>query len=116
MEGVEDGKGGSVPPLEKGEIKARLKDLDGWDSSGGGLKKKYRFANFAASMEFVNRVAGLAESADHHPDISIKYDRVKLTLSTHSEGGVTEKDFALAAEIDRALPSQESAPGETSEA
>jgi 4a-hydroxytetrahydrobiopterin dehydratase len=101
--------------LEKGEIKARLRDLDGWELSGGQLKRKYRFANFAASMEFVNRVAGLAESADHHPDISIKYDRVKLTLSTHSEGGVTDKDFALAAEIDGASPGLKSAAGETPE-
>lgn len=94
-----------MPPLAKDEIKARLKGLDGWEYDDGELERKYKFDDFAQSMEFVNRVAGLADSADHHPDISIKYNRVKLTLSTHSEGGVTEKDFALIAQID-GVPSE----------
>lgn len=91
-----------MPALPKDEIKARVKVLDGWDYDDGELKRTYRFADFAGSMAFVNRVADLAEAADHHPNISIKYDRVKLTLSTHSEGGVTEKDFALVSQIDEA--------------
>jgi len=89
-----------MPVLSKDEIKARLKSLDGWKLDDGELEKKYQFAGFEESMAFVNRVAALATAADHHPDISIKYDRVKLTLSTHSEGGVTEKDFALIGQID----------------
>ena len=75
-----------MPALSKDEIKARLKDMDGWELDDGELEKKYKFDDFAASMAFVNSVAELAEAADHHPDISIKYNRVKLTLSTHSEG------------------------------
>lgn len=91
-----------MPPLAKDEIKERLKSLDGWEYDDGELERKYKFDDFAQSIAFVNRVASLAEAADHHPDISIKYNRVKLQLSTHSEGGVTEKDFALIAQIDGA--------------
>jgi 4a-hydroxytetrahydrobiopterin dehydratase len=99
-----------MPPLAKEEIKARLKTLDGWEYDDGELERKYKFDDFTQSIEFVNRVADLAEAADHHPNISIKYNRVKLTLSTHSEGGVTEKDFALIGEIDGVSEATESAP------
>lgn len=91
-----------MPALSKDEVKARVKTMDGWDLDDGELEKKFKFDDFVGSMAFVNSVADLANAADHHPDISIKYNRVKLTLSTHSEGGITEKDFALAAEIDGA--------------
>ena len=90
--------------MTKDEVKARLGELLGWDRDGDEIEKKFSFDDFNASMAFVNAVAGLAGAADHHPDITIKYNRVKLTLSTHSEGGVTEKDFALAAQIDAAAP------------
>ncbi len=86
--------------LAKDDIKHRLKALDGWKLDDGELEKKYQFGDFVESMAFVNRVAVLAEEANHHPDISIKYNRVKLTLSTHDEGGITEKDFALIDRID----------------
>ncbi len=91
--------------LTEDEVKARLGALAGWGRDDDEIEKEFGFADFAEAMAFVNAVAGLAEAADHHPDISIKYNRVKLTLSTHSEGGVTEKDFALAAQIDAAAPS-----------
>lgn len=89
-----------MPLIAKDDVKARLKSMEGWERDGDEIEKEFRFDDFDASMAFVNRVAGLARNADHHPDISIKYNRVKLTLSTHSEGGVTEKDFELAASID----------------
>jgi len=89
-----------MPTLSKHEIRSRLQTMRGWDLDDGELEKGFSFDGFGGAMAFVNRVAGLAEAADHHPDISIKYNRVKLTLSTHSEGGVTDKDFALAARID----------------
>ncbi len=92
-----------MPAMTKDEVKARLESLAGWERDGDEIEKKFRFDDFKASMAFVNRVADLAEKADHHPDITIKYNRVKMTLSTHSEGGVTEKDFALAAQIDAAV-------------
>jgi 4a-hydroxytetrahydrobiopterin dehydratase len=89
-----------MPALSKDEVKARLKDREGWERDDDEIKKEFRFSDFAESMAFVNRVADAAQAADHHPDITIKYNRVKLTLSTHSEGGVTDKDFALAEQID----------------
>ena len=91
-----------MPALTKDEVKTRLQQSEGWERDDDEIEKKFAFADFKAAMAFVNRVADLAEAVDHHPDISIKYNRVKLTLSTHSEGGITEKDFALAARIDAA--------------
>ena len=90
-------------PLSRDEVDARLSALPGWQRDDDEIEKAYGFADFDRAMEFVNEVARLAREADHHPDISIKYDKVKLTLATHSEGGVTGKDLALAARID-ALP------------
>ncbi len=86
--------------LNKNEVETRLKDMSGWKRDDDEIEKKFQFGDFAGAMAFVNGVAEAAEAADHHPDISIKYNKVKLTLSTHSEGGVTEKDFALAQQID----------------
>jgi len=85
----------------KSEIVAKLKSLDGWSLDREEIKKKYEFSSFPDAMKFVNKVADLAERADHHPDILINYRRVTLTLSTHSEGGITQKDFDLAEQIER---------------
>ena len=74
-----------------------------WRRESDAIVRDWKLADFAAAMAFVNRVAGLAEAADHHPDILVHgWNEVRLTLTTHSAGGLTEKDFALAAEIDRA--------------
>lgn len=88
--------------LAKAEIEERLKTLQGWKRDDDELEKKFQFKDFAEAMAFVNRVADEAESADHHPDIKISYNKVKMSLSTHSEGGITDKDFDLAARIDAA--------------
>ncbi|HUF13337.1 MAG TPA: 4a-hydroxytetrahydrobiopterin dehydratase [Longimicrobiales bacterium] len=88
--------------LEESDIEERLGRLSGWERKGDWIRREYRFGDFAASMAFVNRVAALAEEADHHPDIDIRYDKVKLGLSTHSAGGLTTRDFDLAARIDAA--------------
>jgi 4a-hydroxytetrahydrobiopterin dehydratase len=88
--------------LSKDDIKARLAGLYGWKLGDDEIEKEYKFGDFKQSMLFVNAVADAAEAMDHHPDIEIKYNRVEITLSTHSEGGVTEKDFRLAAQIDAA--------------
>ncbi|HSM03604.1 MAG TPA: 4a-hydroxytetrahydrobiopterin dehydratase [Longimicrobiales bacterium] len=74
----------------------------GWSRSGDVIQKTYDFDSFRDSVVFVNRVATLADEADHHPDIDIRYDKVRIGLATHSEGGITEKDTALAEQIDRA--------------
>lgn len=88
--------------LEASDIEDRLGRLSGWERKGGWIRKEYRFDDFGESMAFVNRVAALAEQADHHPDIDIRYDRVLLGLSTHSAGGLTARDFELASRIDGA--------------
>ena len=91
-----------MPALSKDEVASRLSGLAGWELDDDEIEKTFEFADFAGSMAFVNKVAQAAEAADHHPDIEINYNRVKLTLSTHSEGGLTDKDFALARSIDAA--------------
>jgi 4a-hydroxytetrahydrobiopterin dehydratase len=82
-------------------IRKRLAELHGWTVSRGALRCEFVFEGFKEALQFVNRVGDLAEAADHHPDIDIRYSRVRLALSTHDAGGITEKDFALAAAIDR---------------
>lgn len=86
--------------LEEADIRHRLAGLDGWQRDGKRIHKEYGFDDFAGSLAFVNGVAALAEEADHHPDIDIRFDRVLLALSTHSAGGLTSKDFELAQRID----------------
>ena len=73
----------------------------GWSYQGKELHKKFTFKSFLPGIEFVNKIAQAAESAGHHPDITINYNVVGISLSTHSEGGVTEKDFDLARKIDQ---------------
>ncbi|HSD26226.1 MAG TPA: 4a-hydroxytetrahydrobiopterin dehydratase [Vicinamibacteria bacterium] len=89
-----------MPRLSDSEIDEQLKGLPGWERAGSEIRKEYRHADFKAAMAFVNRVADLAEAADHHPDIFINYSRVTLTLTSHDSGGLTERDFRLAARID----------------
>ena len=86
--------------LSESEITERLKALSGWERNGNEIVKVYKNKTFVESIGFVTKIAVLAEKADHHPDILIQYKNVTLTLSTHSKGGLTEKDFNLAAEID----------------
>lgn len=83
------------------DIEARLRSLKGWTREGDAIRKQFTFAGFPEAIEFVNRLAPEAEAADHHPDIQINYKRVTLTYSTHSEGGLTAKDFAGAEMADR---------------
>ena len=89
-----------VVRLTEAQIRQALQTLQGWGVKGIQISKQYAFKDFLEAMAFVNRVAALAEAADHHPDITIHYNRVILTLATHSAGGLTEKDFALARQID----------------
>jgi 4a-hydroxytetrahydrobiopterin dehydratase len=88
-----------MKPLSDDEIAARLQDLQGWERKENAIQRTFSFEDFEGSMVFVNRVAELAEAADHHPDIDIRYSRVTLTLSTHDAGGLTERDFSLAEKI-----------------
>jgi 4a-hydroxytetrahydrobiopterin dehydratase len=84
-------------------IDAKLAELPEWSSSGGALQRTFKFENFVEAMAFVNKVAEQAEDAQHHPDILVRYSKVTLTLSTHDAGGITQKDFDFAREVDRLL-------------
>lgn len=83
------------------QIKAALAKVPGWKKRGATITRTFQFKDFVAAVKFVNAVAKLAEMAWHHPDIDIRWNKVTLTLSTHSEGGLTEKDFKLAKQFDR---------------
>ena len=85
------------------EIQKKLQTIEGWRLDGNAIKKEYTFRDFPAAVHFVDRLVPVAESADHHPDIKISYKRVTLTYSTHSEGGLTEKDFDGARAADRVV-------------
>ena len=85
--------------LTETEIEERLARLPGWERRGQEIRRTWAFADFRGAMAFVNRVADLAEAADHHPDIDIRYSKVTLALSTHDAGGLTARDFALAEAI-----------------
>ena len=75
------------------QARQRLQDLPGWELEGKAIRRQFAFAGFPDALAFVIRLGFSAEAADHHPDILVSYKRVTLTYSTHSEGGLTEKDF-----------------------
>ena len=85
--------------LTEKEVEAGLKAATGWKKEGAEISKTFIFDGFARSMGFVQSVALLAEKANHHPDIDIRWNKVTLRLSTHSAGGLTSKDFDLAEQI-----------------
>lgn len=87
--------------LSDKEIAKQLSTLRGWARLGDEITKTYELGDFSAAVGFVVSVAILAERANHHPDIDIRWNKVKLTLSTHSAGGITEKDIRLADDINR---------------
>jgi len=87
--------------LTEQEITAGLNGLAGWSREGEAILKRYTFKAFADGIRFVDRVAVAADAADHHPDIDIRWTTVTMRLSTHSAGGLTRKDLALAAAIER---------------
>jgi 4a-hydroxytetrahydrobiopterin dehydratase len=89
--------------LDDAQIDERLSSLEGWHTGDGPeIQREVEFRDFAAAIDFVDRVAELAEAANHHPDILLHgWNKVRLTLSTHSQGGLTEADFGLAEQIDQ---------------
>ena len=92
-----------MPKLTTAELKTALKSFPAWTRTGGEISRTYAFHDFRAAMKFVNAVARLAEKAGHHPDIDIRWNMVTLALTTHDEGGLTEKDFELARRLDALL-------------
>ena len=87
--------------LSSKKIDARLASMSGWSRRRDAIRRQFTFPTFADAVAFITRVGFSAEAADHHPDLLVNYKKVTVTWSTHSEGGVTEKDFAGAAESDR---------------
>ena len=87
--------------LSHADAKARLNELDDWTIEGDAIRKQFVFKGFPEAVDFVKRLVPHAEAADHHPDVLINYKRVTLTYSTHSEGGLTPKDFDGAKMADR---------------
>ncbi len=88
--------------LSQTEVQGKLRGLTGWElTKSKAIQKKFSFGDFKEALAFVNQVGDLAEKSDHHPDITINYSKVTLTLSTHSAGGLTAKDFDLAGHIEK---------------
>ncbi len=91
---------GGTQPLKVDEAEKYLNDVPDWSiKDGKSIEREFRFKDFKEAVKFVNRVAKIAESEGHHPDIYIFYNRVTLSLSTHAIGGLSENDFILAAKI-----------------
>jgi 4a-hydroxytetrahydrobiopterin dehydratase len=86
--------------LEDGEIDQRLQGLEGWRREGTAIMREFRFDDFVGSVGFVNRLLEPAEAMNHHPDLAISWNTVTVTISTHSQGGLTASDFELASKID----------------
>lgn len=82
------------------DIEARLEDLEDWERSGDSIRKQFKLDDFVGSVDFVNRLVAPAEELGHHPDLEISWNKVTVSLSTHSQGGLTEADFDLAARIE----------------
>jgi 4a-hydroxytetrahydrobiopterin dehydratase len=86
--------------LDDAEIEVRLAGLSGWERNGEAIAKSFGCGDFVGSVKFVQSLVEPAEALGHHPDLEISWDTVKVTISTHSEGGLTAADFELAAKLD----------------
>jgi 4a-hydroxytetrahydrobiopterin dehydratase len=87
--------------LDDAEIDERLGRLaDGWERAGDAIRRTFKFDDFRGSIDFINRITPVADGMNHHPDLSVSWNTVTVTLTTHSQMGVTENDLALASEID----------------
>ena len=95
-----------MPKLSEAQINDELKTLPGWEFEDSSLRKLFRFNEFMDGIRFIGRIAEIAEADDHHPDMHINYTRVTFICSTHSDGGVTDKDVRLASQIEQAFASQ----------
>lgn len=94
-----------MPKLSPEQITEKLKTLPGWERKGEAMAKQYTFKTFMDGIRFLNRIAEIAEEMDHHPDVTINYRRITFSLSTHDQGGITEKDIKLGDAIEREFKS-----------
>lgn len=90
--------------LSDAEIEQRLTALDGWERAGEAIRKVFECGDFVGSVRFVESLVGPAEAMGHHPDLELSWDKVTVTISTHSEGGLTAADFELARKVDALSP------------
>ncbi|HXR31371.1 MAG TPA: 4a-hydroxytetrahydrobiopterin dehydratase [Solirubrobacterales bacterium] len=90
--------------LDDAKIEARLSELEGWARKGGAIEKSFSCGDFVGSVRFVQSLVEPAEAMNHHPDLEVSWDTVTVTISTHSEGGLTAADFELAAKVDALSP------------
>jgi 4a-hydroxytetrahydrobiopterin dehydratase len=90
-----------TPPLEGNEISELIGSIRGWDVEGGSITKRFDFKNHYETQAFVNAVAWISHRQDHHPDMEVGYNQVKVTYSTHSVNGLSENDFICAARIEK---------------
>jgi 4a-hydroxytetrahydrobiopterin dehydratase len=88
-----------MPKLSEPEILERMPTVKGWERHGDMLVRAWQFPSFRRALEFVNTIAALAEKHDHHPDILLSYRTVRLEVSTHADGGLTDRDFDFIAEV-----------------
>jgi 4a-hydroxytetrahydrobiopterin dehydratase len=89
-----------VELLDDGAIEARLADLAGWDRDGDAIAKTFELEDFVGSVEFIKRLVEPAEDMNHHPDLTVSWNKVTVSITTHAAGGLTENDFELAKRID----------------
>lgn len=89
-----------MPLLSDEEIEGRLRERPGWERRGDAIVRELKAADFVGSVDLLNRITPIAEEMNHHPDVSISWNRVTVSLSTHSQGGLTDSDFELAGRID----------------
>lgn len=89
--------------LDQKEVSERLNELEGWNQDGDVIVKEYRFPNFRRAVDFVDKAANVAEELNHHPTITINYNRVIIALTTHTHGGLTDRDFQEASLLDGLL-------------
>ena len=92
---------GGVAPLKEPEVRNLLQQLDGWEQAGGRIAKNYVFKNYYQTMAFVNATAWISHREDHHPDVTVGYNRCRVEYTTHAIGGLSENDFICAAKLDK---------------
>ncbi len=89
-----------MTPLDEGAIDSGLAELSGWERDGDAISKTFKHDDFVGSVEFVKTIVEPAEDMGHHPDLAISWNEVRVSITTHSEGGLTDNDFELAKRID----------------
>jgi 4a-hydroxytetrahydrobiopterin dehydratase len=92
-----------TPPLSREEAEELAKETPQWTLKDNAIEREFKFDGFREAMDFINEVADIAESEDHHPDIYISYNKVRLELSTHAIGGLSRNDFIVAAKVDKVV-------------